>query len=353
MFGRAEYIWLDGAQPTRKLRSKTKIIELKSSMELKDFPEWSYDGSSTYQAPGDKSDLVLKPVQFVKDPLRGEGNYLVMCEVFHMDGLPIPSNTRAPLRELYGSYGKNLDAWMGFEQEYTFFADQRPLGWPSKGYPSPQGPFYCAIGADCVFGREIVEEHTSLCLESGLMIFGTNAEVMPGQWEFQIGYRGAKDERADPLTCSDHLWIARWLLIRVAENYGVVVNFDNKPVKGDWNGAGNHTNFSTKVMRDDKKGWEAIQKLIAVLQNRHDMHIKAYGFGLEDRLTGLHETCDIKTFRSGSSDRGASIRIPYITAKNKCGYVEDRRPGANADPYEISMLLVQAALISEGILPAK
>ncbi|HXW60086.1 MAG TPA: glutamine synthetase beta-grasp domain-containing protein, partial [Myxococcota bacterium] len=289
MFACAEYIWLDGAQPTKKLRSKTKIIELNNdSANLNNFPEWSYDGSSTYQAPGDKSDLVLKPVSFVKDPLRGQGNYLVMCEVFHMDGHPIPSNTRAPVRELQEKHGNILDPWIGFEQEYTFFADGRPLGWPKHGYPAPQGPFYCGVGSDRVFGRAIVEEHTALCLEAGLMIFGTNAEVMPGQWEFQIGYRGAKGEKADPLTSSDHLWIARWLLTRVAEDHGVVVSFDNKPVKGDWNGAGGHTNFSTKTTRNEHGGWDAIQKLISTLKSRHHIHIKGYGHGLSERLTGHH-----------------------------------------------------------------
>lgn len=348
----AEYIWLDGAEPTKTLRSKTRILELSSNggANIDDFPEWSYDGSSTYQAPGDKSDLVLKPVSFVSDPIRGKGNYLVMCEVYHMDGHPVPSNTRAPLRELWTSYGSLMDPWIGIEQEYTFFANGRPLGWPEHGYPAPQGPFYCGVGTDRVFGRPIVEEHTKLCIDAGLMIFGTNAEVMPAQWEFQIGYRGFKGEKADPLSCSDQVWLARWLLIRVAEAHGVVVSFENKPVKGDWNGAGAHTNFSTKLMRDDKKGWDAIQKIIDILQSRHQKHIQDYGHGLAERLTGHHETCDIDTFKSGPSDRGASIRIPYATAKNRCGYIEDRRPGANVDPYEVARLLLEAALLAEGVL---
>lgn len=352
MFACAEYIWLDGAVPTKKLRSKTRILELNNNGNVKvdDFPKWNYDGSSTNQAPGDKSDLVLEPVTSIADPIRGKGNFLVMCEVFHMNGEAVPSNTRAGLRELWSTHGSSIDPWMGIEQEYTFFADGRPLGWPRNGYPLPQGPFYCGVGADRVFGRAIVEEHTKLCIDAGLMIFGTNAEVMPAQWEFQIGYRGFKNENADPLACSDHLWLARWLLHRVAEAHGVVVSFDNKPVKGDWNGAGAHTNFSTKNMRDEKKGWEAIQKIIATLQSRHQKHIKVYGHGLAERLTGLHETCDINTFRSGPSDRGASIRIPYMTAKNKYGYIEDRRPGANADPYEVSRLLLEAALLAEGKL---
>lgn len=350
MFACAEYIWLDGAEPTKKLRSKTRILALNTNgkTSLADFPEWSYDGSSTYQAPGDKSDLVLRPCSFVGDPIRGANNYLVMCEVFHIDGNPVASNTRAPLRNLLEANAQDLDIWMGFEQEYTLFQDGRPLGWPKVGFPPPQGPFYCGVGADRVFGRHIIEEHTKLCIEAGIHIFGTNAEVMPSQWEFQIGYRGIQGEKADPLTCSDHLWIARWLLHRVAEEHNVVANFDNKPVKGDWNGAGNHTNFSTHAMRNPKSGWDSIQKLVSVLEARHKKHIQNYGHGLSERLTGHHETCDINTFRSGPSDRGASIRIPHAVALNRCGYIEDRRPGANCDPYVVSSLLVEAALIAEG-----
>jgi glutamine synthetase len=168
------------------------------------------------------------------------------------------------------------------------------------------------------------------------MIYGTNAEVMPSQWEYQIGYRGVDGESADPLTVADHAWIARWLLFRIAEEFDIEPSLDNKPVKGDWNGAGQHTNFSTKAMRDPKTGLEAIQDAIIELQQHHAEHIAVYGHGLEDRLTGLHETCSIHEFRSGYSDRGASIRIPLGVQKNGCGYIEDRRPGANADPYVVA-----------------
>lgn len=355
MVAQAEYIWLDGAKPTKSLRSKTRILMFnkKAKIHITDFPEWTFDGSSTYQAPGDKSDLVLRPVNFVSDPLRGGENYLVMCEVYHRDGKPVASNTRALLREQLQEADRDLDPWIGFEQEYTLFADGRPLGWPIAGYPLPQGPYYCGVGADKSFGRALVEEHMNLCLDAGLLFFGINAEVMPSQWEFQIGHRGFANEKADPLTASDHLWLARWLIHRVAEHYGVVVSFDNKPVKGDWNGAGAHTNFSTKDMRDKKTGWSTIERFIEVLQSRHALHIAGYGHGLEERLTGKHETCDINTFRSGLSDRGASIRIPHGVAVDKCGYIEDRRPGANCDPYVVSALLIEAMTMSMQTSTAK
>ena len=192
-----------------------------------------------------------------------------------------------------------------------------------------------------MFGRKLVEKHLEACLGAGLAIYGINAEVMPGQWEFQIGYRGLDSEEVDPLTMSDHLWVARYLLARVCEESGVSVSFENKPVKGDWNGAGMHTNFSTKATRDPSSGMAAIEEIVSELRNRHDHHVSDYGHGLEDRLTGLHETCSINEFKSGVSNRGASIRIPMSTSHKGCGYFEDRRPGANADPYVVSFRLLE------------
>ena len=341
MFSQATYIWIDGALPTHKLRSKTRILpHPKDDIQLTDFPEWGFDGSSTNQAQGHDSDLILRPVKFVVNPLLGDLNYLVLCEVLNPDNTPHETNTRAQLREAMQAFAHQHEPWIGFEQEYTLFKGNTPLGWPSNGYPAPQGPFYCGVGADEVFGRELVQDHTFACLEAGLMLFGTNAEVMPGQWEFQIGYRGIESESADPLNVADHLWLARWLLYRIGEEYGISATLDPKPVQGDWNGAGKHTNFSTKAMRDPKTGKKAIQTAIDALSQKHDEHIRVYGYGLANRLTGLHETASINTFSSGVSDRGASIRIPRSVETNGCGYIEDRRPGANADPYEVAFALI-------------
>lgn len=348
MITQATYIWMDGSVPTQKLRSKVRIIDINLSQttQLQDFPEWGFDGSSTNQASGDHSDLVLKPVSFVKDPLSKGTNYLVLCEVYHDDGTPHSTNTRAHLREVMSQLPSDQDPWIGFEQEYTLFDGYHPLGWPEKGFPAPQGPFYCGVGADEVYGREYVDEHTQACIDAGLMIFGTNAEVMPGQWEFQIGYRGIASESADPLTVSDHLWFARWLLYRMGENYDITVKLDPKPVSGDWNGAGKHTNFSTQAMRDPKTGQATIDQAIENLKNNHLTHIKHYGAHLDKRLTGLHETAPIDQFSAGSSDRGASIRIPAAVAQKGYGYIEDRRPGANADPYTVAALLVKTICLS-------
>jgi glutamine synthetase len=332
----AEYIWIDGQKPTAKLRSKVKIID-GDGRSVEQLPEWSFDGSSTYQAEGKSSDLSLKPVRVINNPLRPDGrDILVLCEVFNPDGTPHWSNTRAPLRAV-AEKTKALEPWFGLEQEYTLFEGNRPLGWPDKGFPAPQGGYYCGVGSDEVFGRELVEAHAEACIDAGLHICGTNAEVMPAQWEFQIGAIG-------PLEVSDELWLARWLLYRIGEDFGISATLHPKPVKGDWNGAGCHTNFSTKAIRSPG-GMKVIESYMEKLKARHEDHIKVYGAHNTERLTGLHETAPINVFRWGSSDRGSSIRIPLATTQAGYGYFEDRRPAANMDPYEVTRILLETCCL--------
>jgi glutamine synthetase len=334
----AEYIWMDGNEPTQKLRSKTKILEIDEVKGLKDLPEWGFDGSSTNQAPGDRSDCALKPVAYFSDPVRGGPHILVMCEVFLADGkTPHPTNTRAKLRTVVEKT-KGQEPWFGIEQEYTLFRGLQPLGFPeSGGYPAPQGPYYCGVGADEVHGRPLVEDHMESCSAAGLKLSGINAEVMPGQWEFQVGPLG-------PLEVSDQLWIARWLLYRIGEDHGINATLHPKPVRGDWNGAGAHTNFSTKAMRNPG-GMKVIEEACELLRARHEDHIAEYGAHNAERLTGRHETCSIHEFRWGVSDRGASIRIPLATSQQGYGYLEDRRPAANMDPYRVTRLLLETVCL--------
>jgi glutamine synthetase len=332
---KAEYIWIDGTEPTARLRSKTKVLP-----DGAEPPLWGFDGSSTNQAPGGASDCVLKPVFSCSDPVRGGDDRLVMCEVYGTDMEPHLSNTRARLREAAERYA-DQESWFGIEQEYTFFEEGRPLGFPAGGFPAPQGFYYCGVGNDEVFGREIVEAHLDACMRAGLTISGINAEVMPGQWEFQIGPCG-------PLEASDQLWVARWLLYRIAEDFGVGATLDPKPVKGDWNGAGAHTNFSTKAMRE---GYEPIVTACEALGTNAAKHIRGYGADIERRLTGMHETAAWHQFSYGVGDRGASVRIPWQVEAEKKGYLEDRRPNANADPYIVTRLMVEtccSALESAG-----
>ena len=328
----AEYIWIDGSCPTPRVRSKTKVLSQGQSL-----PQWSFDGSSTNQAEGANSDCVLNPVLVTPDPIRGGENILVLCEVFLPDGeTPHPSNTRAKLREVLSEV--DLEAWVGFEQEYTLFDGSKPLGFPSeRRFPPAQGPYYCGVGADEVSGRNLVEAHLTACLTARLPITGINAEVMPGQWEFQVG-----GPHIDVLAASDYLWVARWLLYRIGEEFGISATLDPKPVPGDWNGAGMHTNFSTRQTREEG-GFSAIVSILDVLSRNVSRHLQAYGDGYEIRLTGHHETCRYDNFKWGVSDRTASIRVPLQTQREGKGYFEDRRPNANADPYRVSKEMIISA----------
>lgn len=334
----AEYIWIDGTEPVARLRSKTKVLNFNptnqlggigSNPDLELIPVWGFDGSSTNQAEGSSSDCILKPVYVTPDPTRNPNrDVLVMCEVLGADLKPGKNNHRSNTAELATKL-VNEDMLFGIEQEYTFFKGRTPFGWPEGGYPAPQGPFYCGVGADEVFGRDIVEAHLEACLTANLKISGINAEVMPGQWEFQIGPAG-------PLEVGDHLWLARYILYRIAEQHGVNVKLDPKPVEGDWNGAGAHTNFSTAKMRQPG-GLEVCTFAAEALGQSFEQFgfPQEYGHGYQTRLTGAHETCSFEHFKYGVGDRTASVRIPLHVQANGCGYIEDRRPCANIDPYRV------------------
>ncbi|MFG0262583.1 MAG: glutamine synthetase beta-grasp domain-containing protein [Novipirellula sp. JB048] len=323
-----EYIWLDGYQPTQSLRSKTKIVD-NFSGQVEDAEQWSFDGSSTDQAPGGASDCLLKPVFVCPDPDRLGTGFLIMCEVLDHEGNPHRTNGRATLDD------RDDDFWFGFEQEYTIWNPdtQKPVGFPLEGFPSPQGPYYCSVGHGKAVGREIVEEHLELCLQAGLNVEGINAEVMMGQWEFQIFAKGAK-------LAGDQIWMARYLLERTAEKFDMSINWHCKPVQGDWNGSGMHANFSNELLRTcgSKEVFDAVCQ---AFEPRIQNHIDVYGADNDQRLTGLHETQSIDKFSYGVSDRGASIRIPIVTVQNGWkGYLEDRRPASNADPYMVASAII-------------
>ena len=323
-----EYIWLDGYKPTQNMRSKTKLID-NFSGKLEDCPTWSFDGSSTKQAEGNSSDCLLKPVAIFPDPARNNG-FLVMTEVLNADGTPHESNARALVDD------DDNDFWFGFEQEY-FIMDvetQLPLGFPLGGYPGPQGLYYCSVGGKNTHGRHIVEEHADLCLDAGINFEGINQEVACGQWEFQLFAKGAKK-------AGDEMWVARYLLDRLTESYGYYIEYHPKPIKGDWNGSGMHANFSNSLLRECGSQ-ETYEKVCEAFRPVAGEHISVYGEFNDQRLTGLHETASIHDFSYGISDRGASIRIPIITVeKGWKGWLEDRRPASNGDPYKIAGRIIK------------
>ena len=328
-----EYIWLDGYKPTQSLRSKTKIVN-DFSGKLEDAGEWNFDGSSTEQASGDDSDTLLQPVAVYPDPDRFGGNgWLVMCAVLNADGTPHESNGRATIDD------DSNDFWFGLEQEYTLIDTETnlPIGFPKDGFPGPQGPYYTSVGARNTVGRAMVDEHLHFCLEAGLNVEGINAEVMMGQWEFQIFAKGAAD-------CGDQIWVARYLLERTGEKYGIAVDWHPKPVKGDWNGSGMHANFSCGAMRE-QGGKEMMTKICETFGENIDRHISVYGADNDQRLTGLHETQSIDKFSYGEHDRGASIRIPVNTIQDDWkGRLEDRRPASNADPYKVAAVIIKTTM---------
>jgi len=325
-----EYIWLDGYTPVPNLRGKTQIKEYDSFPTLEQLPLWGFDGSSTMQAEGSNSDCVLRPVRVFPDPSRKNGA-LVLCEVMMPDGeTPHPSNRRATILDDDG-------AWFGFEQEYFFYMNGRPLGFPEHGFPEPQGKYYTGVGFSQVgsVARDIVEEHLNLCLEAGINHEGINAEVAKGQWEFQVFGKGSKK-------AADEMWMARYLLERLTEKYGIDIEYHCKPLGDtDWNGSGMHCNFSTAYLREIG-GEDYFKALMKAFEDHLEEHIAVYGPDNHMRLTGKHETAPWNKFSWGVADRGASIRVPHSFVRNGYrGYLEDRRPNSQGDPYAIASQILQ------------
>ncbi|CAJ0574698.1 unnamed protein product, partial [Mesorhabditis spiculigera] len=354
-----KYVWIDGTGEFLRCKSKTFDFEPTSPDQL---PIWNFDGTSTGQAIGDQSDVFIRPVALYRDPFRPGPNKLVLCETLDRNYDPTPTNNRKKCLEVMEK-AKEQVPWFGLEQEYTLLdLDKHPYGWPKLGYPAPQEhkiratvsdspkkhpsqivirPYYCGVGADKVYGREIVEAHYRACMYAGIRISGTNAETMPAQWEFQIG-------PCEGIEAGDQLVMARFILHRVCEDFGVVCTLDPKPILGDWNGAGCHCNFSTKGMRESG-GYPEIETAVRKLSEVHHQHIAYYdphgGRDNERRLTGAHETETIDAFSYGVANRSCSVRIPKQVFDDQCGYFEDRRPSSNCDPYNVTAALVKTCCL--------
>ncbi|KAF1755591.1 hypothetical protein GCK72_012041 [Caenorhabditis remanei] len=337
----ATYVWIDGTG--EQLRAKTRTFDVKPKY-VSEYPVWNYDGSSTGQAEGDNSDRYLRPVAVFPDPFSGGHNVLVMCDTLDNEMKPTVTNHRQACAAIMKQVA-DQHPWFGMEQEYLIVdRDEHPLGWPKHGYPAPQGKYYCGVGADRAFGREVVETHYRACLHAGINIFGANAEVTPGQWEYQIG-------TCEGIDMGDQLWISRYILHRVAEMFGVCISLDPKPkvTMGDWNGAGCHTNFSTSEMRKPN-GLTAIFEAMKGLEKTHLEAMKVYDpNGGQDnlrRLTGRHETSQADKFSWGVANRACSIRIPRQVADEAKGYLEDRRPSSNCDPYLVTAMIATSVLLN-------
>ena len=325
MVNKLEYVWFGG---NGELRSKTKIVS-NNINDISQIPLWNFDGSSTGQATGIDSEVILKPVRLYKDPFNSRNDYIVLCETYLLNMEPHPTNTRhQATRTLEAENGLESEPIFGIEHEF-FLLDgktKRPIGF-EDGDPAPQGPYYCSVGFGNAFGRGFLYESMDRCLLAGLEITGCNLEVCPGQMELQVCSQGIK--------AADDSSVLKYILARVSEKFGCIVEWGAKPVKGDWNGSGCHVNFSTKKMREEN-GYHEILCAIEKLKKSHQEHILVYGDDNDERLTGHHETSDINTFSSGVANRCCSIRIPRSTESNRCGYFEDRRPSSSADMYLVT-----------------
>jgi len=325
----ADYVWIGG---NMELRSKVMVLTIKHFEEvtLLDFPEWNYDGSSTSQASGCDSEVIIKPHSLYKCPFRKGNNMIVFCDTYLPNGLPHPTNHRYGAKQIFDKK-LELEPWYGLEQEY-FLIDkntEKPYGQYEE--PIVQGQYYCSVGSRNSFGRKIVDAHLEACLYAGLKISGINAEVAPGQWEFQIG-------PAVGIEAGDHLWMARYLLEKITEDFGVYIEYHPKPMQGI-NGSGCHCNYSTNEMREGregKQGIEFIYEAIKKLEENHDSHMKVYGADNDQRMSGLYETSSYKLFSYGKANRGCSVRIGNKTIEEGRGYFEDRRPASNCDPYLVT-----------------
>jgi len=331
-----DYLWVDGFDHPA-LRSKTKMITLTpdgdEQIELK-VPEWNFDGSSTGQASTEDSERILKPQHMFQI---ADNHYVAMCEVCLPDEhrTPHETNYRAKLRDAMGDSAVTKELWIGFEQEYFFTSGDKNVFWPGEGEPIKDSRYYCSSGGS-VKCRKLVREHASFCNALGIQIMGYNAEVSPGQWEYQCF-------ASDPLAAADALWVSRYLLELMAEDLEIGVDWHPKPHSG-WNGSGCHANFSTKEMRESG-GKDVFDNIITNMKKYHNESIREYGTDNGLRLTGGFETASLHTFSYGIASRGTSVRIPNSVPENDwCGYLEDRRPSSGCDPYRVALQICKFVL---------
>jgi len=329
----ATYVWIDGSG--QSLRSRSRTLDYKPT-KLEDIPKWNFKSRPCSLALDDyDSDTYLYPVRMYPCPFSQGENILVLCETYDYAKKPTLSNVRKTCIEVMQKT-EDHQPWFGFEQQYTFLDlhERHPLGWPLKGFPGPQGPYYCGVGSGKIYGRDIVEAHYRSCLYAGISIFGINAQVLPSQWEFQVG-------PVEGITVADDLWMAKYILERVAEDFGVIVSFNPKPV-GNLIDASAHCLFSSKSMRETG-GIKHIEEAVVKLRHTEDNNMKIHPMKLDSK----HQRVEL--VRKNTSHLGdcieSSIRIPWFVIDLGFGYLEDRRPLSNCDPYSVIKNLVEMTLL--------
>ncbi|XP_026729239.1 glutamine synthetase 2 cytoplasmic-like isoform X2 [Trichoplusia ni] len=333
------YVWIDGS--SINLRSKDRTFEFVPK-STKDLPIWYFDGSNTGQAKEENSDTYIFPQNIYHDPFRRGSHIMVLCDTYQHNYQPTSTNHRKNCLVLCEK-GEVEEPWFGFNQEFFLTTTEgRPLGWPAGGFPAPPGPYYCATGANKIVARDLMEAFFRCCLFAGIQLNGINPGTTPSQWNFQVG-------PSPGIRSADDLWMARYILSRLAEEYGTVASFEPQPVP-DWPGNGTFVYFSSKDMREDD-GILVIERAIDKLARRHGAHINEYdannGGDNARRLTGKNGQPHIKDFTAGVANRTCAVRIPRQVSEDKKGYLEDRRPAANADPYRIISIMLRTCIFDE------
>ncbi|KAL0482112.1 glutamine synthetase [Acrasis kona] len=326
----ANYIWIDDDG----LKGKSKTLD-KRPEKLSDLSDWSFACGRA-----ENSEQIIKPRAVFRDPFLGDPHVLVLCDRYNSDGTPHEKNYRFKAQEVFDRTPKDQHPWYGLEQEYvmvdTTTGTKLPLGFAETAEKTPpQGPHYCGVGAGRVFGRDLADEHYKYCLDAGVKLCGINAELLHGQWEFQVGI-------CEGIEAGDHMWMARYILSRLGEKYNIAINYDPKPVEGDqWSASGMHCNFSTQPMRVDG-GMSHIMTATEALREKHKEHIIQYG---DNKGRMLGESAD--NFTLGIGNRSCSVRVTGDVASQGKGYLEDRRPSSNADPYIVSMMLADTVCVEK------
>ena len=325
-----EYVWLDS---NNKFCSKIRVFDILQS------PVWNYDGSSTGQATTESSEITLFPVEWFKhplmEPIEGFTIYLIICATYDINNNPLPNN-HFHLANEYFNINPDEVPWFGLEQEYFFFKNNNILGMKPTLDIIKNKLYYCNTINQPILGEKVALEHMNACLKAGIIISGINAEVVCGQWEFQVG-------PCTGIQAGNHMMAARFLLEKIAIKEGLEIDYHPKPISR-MNGSGCHVNFSTKKMREDN-GYEIILNAIQKLELNHENMMKDYGEYNNMRMTGKHETASYNKFTWGVGTRNTSVRIGNDTFKNKKGYFEDRRPASNIDPYLVTSLIYKTCCL--------
>ena len=335
----AEYVWLDSEN---NFRSKTRIISNKKEnrFNLTCYPHWNYDGSSTGQATLDNSEVILEPYMIYPDVFRDFNiDVIIFCMSYKKNGDEINYlSSRYNALQFFNEHSDLLPLY-GLEQEFYMIDTNTNEPFNYKPTSVDKNTYYCGVGAGNVskLVRTFMNQVMLMCCKADIILTGMNMEVSPGQGEFQVCNMGIK-------ACDDLMFL-RYVLVRLGEDYNISIDFSPKiKLNNKLNGSGCHINFSTKQMRDEN-GYSFIEKALDKLnlQDKEE-HLKYYGKNNTERLTGNNDTSKYDEFTVGKGNRGCSIRIPVNTIIENKGYFEDRRPGANIDPYIACSFLLRSIL---------